>query len=117
MKIHLMGEPWEIQDVVAMLQERVPIDSSSRPTSQRGGICSVMVSILPEALERLHDPKWELADVVADLRTMRQALFDELFGDGPPPTVMVAASAHCHCPTRPAPGTICPRCGGVEARR
>ena len=23
---------------------------------------------------------------------------------------------HCHCPTRPAPGELCPRCGGVGAR-
>lgn len=108
MKIHLMGEPWEIQDVLNLVQERVPIDSGTQPTPQRGGLCSVMVTIQPDALDRLHDPKFPSCD----------ELFDELFGDGPPPLGPgpVGSGPHCHCPNRPAAGTICPRCGGVERR-
>jgi hypothetical protein len=115
LKIHLMGEPWEIQDVLNMLQERVPIDRCSRPTPQRGGLMSVMITILPEALDRLRDPAPERAHV---LHRARLQIFDELAGDGPPPLdpSPVGSGPHCHCRIRPAPGTICGRCGGVERR-
>jgi hypothetical protein len=94
MKVYLVGQPWEISDIIGAIQEYVPVDRIGEPR-RRGNVTHVGISITEDALDRAREKK--MAAVVP--------LFPR-----------TAGGAHCHCPSRPPAGQLCPACGGVGQR-